>query len=211
MRLGSMEDVAPGITWYEVLGVLPTASAQEVKRGYDAKAVLLKPEVLSGAPSTVLKAASRARGILDSAWWALGDAARRADYDEAVGIRRVGDGLVRRESIATEAGWGPGDFDFIAGSAGAELMGALMALSEFLGLHPHEPRRITVPDVRGLFYKECLEIVGRIGFRVTVVRLTQRPMPVDGLVVDQSPVPQAKARRDSALTIQVWHPPQTRA
>ena len=97
----------------------------------------------------------------------------------------------------------------MAGRAGAVLMGGLMAVADFLAPHPAEHGRVTVPDVRGLFYKECLQIVGRHGFRVTAVRLTEHPMPVDGLVVDQSPGPQAKARRDSVLTIQVWHPPHT--
>ena len=203
--------MAPGITWYEVLGVLPTASAQEVKRGYDAKAMLLTPKLLAGAPSTVVKAASRAQEILDAAWWTLGDVTRRAGYDEAVGVRRVGGGLERRESVPSSPGWGPADFGFVAGSTGAALMGGLMALADLLGPQPYEPRRLTVPDVRGLFCKECLQIVGRIGFRVTVVRLTEHPMPVDGLVVGQSPAPEAKARRDSALTIKVWHPPRTRA
>ena len=44
-----------------------------------------------------------------------------------------------------------------------------------------------VPDVRGLFYGVCLETVGKLGLRVTAIRLTEHPMPVDGLVVDQSP------------------------
>jgi len=201
--------VTPVITWYEVLGVLPHASATEIKRGYDVKAALLSPRMLTGAPSTVVRAASRAQQILDAAWWALGDATRRASYDEAIGVRRPGEGLGREESVPSYPGWGPADFDFVAGRAGAVLMGGLMAVADFLAPHPAEHGRVTVPDVRGLFYKECLQIVGRHGFRVTAVRLTERPMPVDGLVVDQSPGPQAKARRDSVLTIQVWHPPHT--
>jgi len=44
-----------------------------------------------------------------------------------------------------------------------------------------------VPDVRGLFYSVCLETVGKLGLRVTAIRLTEHPMPVDGLVVDQPP------------------------
>jgi hypothetical protein len=31
-------------------------------------------------------------------------------------------------------------------------------------------------------------------------------MPVDGLVVGQSPLPRAKIRREGELTVQVWHP-----
>jgi hypothetical protein len=52
----------------------------------------------------------------------------------------------------------------------------------------------------------CLELVGRLDLQVTAVRLTPRPMPVDGLVVDQSPPPPAKIRREGELTVQVWHP-----
>jgi hypothetical protein len=52
----------------------------------------------------------------------------------------------------------------------------------------------------------CLELVGRLDLRVTAVRLTQHPMPVDGLVVGQSPMPPAKIRRAGELTVQVWHP-----
>jgi hypothetical protein len=35
------------------------------------------------------------------------------------------------------------------------------------------------------------------------VRLTQHPMPVDGLVVGQSPMPPAKIHRAGEMTIQV--------
>ena len=64
-----------------------------------------------------------------------------------------------------------------------------------------------VPDVRGLFYHVCLEVAARRNVHVTTVRLTPHPMPVEGLVVDQSPQPPAKLQRHGELTIFVWHPP----
>ena len=63
----------PSTTWYDILGVLPGASAEKIKREYDAKRSLLRPELISGAPSNVLAAVTRAEGILDRAWRVLGD------------------------------------------------------------------------------------------------------------------------------------------
>jgi beta-lactam-binding protein with PASTA domain len=65
-----------------------------------------------------------------------------------------------------------------------------------------------VPDVRGLFIGPCLRAVGDIGLRIETVRLTESPMPVEGLVVGQSPSPGTKVRRSGTLTVQVWHPPR---
>jgi len=94
----------------------------------------------------------------------------------------------------------------VAGAAGAEVLGALMALSDWLAPHPSPPHRAPVPDVRGLFYTVCLELAGRLDLRVTAVRLTAHPMPVDGLVVSQAPMPPARIRRAGELTVEVWHP-----
>jgi curved DNA-binding protein CbpA len=196
----------PVITWYDVLGLLPGASAEQVKQQHDAKVGLLRPALLTGAPSTVVTAATRAREILDAAQRVLADPASRARYDAAAGIRRGGGGLARPESFPSEPGLVPGA-GVVAGHAGAELLGGLLALSDWLTPHPGPPRRVTVPDVRGLFFSACLDITGKLGLRVTTVRLTAHPMPVDGLVVDQSPGRATRARRGSALTVQVWHPP----
>jgi hypothetical protein len=87
------------------------------------------------------------------------------------------------------------------------MMGALMALTDVLAPHPYRPGRIPVPDVRGLFYDVCLEVAGRLDLRVLAVRLTGHPMPVPGLVIDQSPAPPAKIHRSGRLTVQIWHPP----
>src|SRR6202043_3142369 len=79
------------------------------------------------------------------------------------------------------------DAGLFAGNPGAEMLGGLLALSDWLSPHPGPPGRVTVPDVRGLFFSACLDITGKVGLRVTTVRLTAHPMPVDGLVVGQSP------------------------
>ncbi len=198
----------PGVTWYDVLGVLPGASAGEIARARDDKARLLAPQFLAGAPSPVVAAARRAAEILDGAWRVLGDPPRRAGYDAQAGIRRSGGGLERQQNTPSEPGWGPSDFGYLPTDGGV-LLGGLLMLADAMGPHPREPRRIAVPDLRGLFYSVCPAVVARVGLRVTSVRLTEHPMPVDGLVVSQSPDPATRVRRASELTVRVWHPPQT--
>lgn len=77
-----------------------------------------------------------------------------------------------------------------------------------LGLLPSATRRgrLAVPDLRGLFYRSSQEIAAMAGLRLAVVRLTPDPLPVEGLVVGQSPAPGETVRRRSTLTVQVWHP-----
>jgi DnaJ domain/PASTA domain len=207
--------VGPGISWYDVLGVLPTATTGEIRRGYDAMAGLLQPGHLSGANSTVLSATRRAQEILDAAWQVLGDARGRAGYDELLGIWRTGEGLAPPPGVPSQPGWDTSGLAPIAAARGGAvfLLGGLAAIYDLLTPSPAPalPRHVTVPEVRGLFYSVCFAAVGRLGFRVSAVRLTERPMPVDGVVVGQSPAPGRKARRDSQLTVQVWHPPNTRS
>jgi hypothetical protein len=71
-------------------------------------------------------------------------------------------------------------------------------------------RRLTVPDVRGLFYRSSQAVAAMAGLRLAVVRLTADPLPVEGLVVGQSPDPGETVRHRSRLTIQVWHPARNR-
>jgi curved DNA-binding protein CbpA len=72
---------------------------------------------------------------------------------------------------------------------------------------PVPPRgRLIVPDVRGLFYRPSQAVAALAGLRLAVVRLTSNPLPVEGLVVGQSPDPGATVRHRSTLTVQVWHP-----
>ena len=178
--------IAPGITWYDVLGVMPGAETRKIQRKYEDKASLLRPELISGAPPNVVTAVRLAQELLDTAWGVLGDPDSRNRYDEAAGLRRSGGGL---------------------GQPGTGIESAALALTGWLGPRRRRNRPVAVPDVRGLFYHVCLEVAARRGLHVRTVRLTERPMAVDGLVVDQDPRPPAKAHRGGTLTVQVWHPP----
>ena len=72
--------------------------------------------------------------------------------------------------------------------------------------NPSVYKAMVVPDVTELFYRACMEVAGRLGLHVAPIRLTPHPMPVDGLVVGQTPAPGERVHRDSTLTVQVWHP-----
>ena len=196
----------PGITWYDVLGAVPDAETRKIKRKYEDKAALLRPEMISGAPPSVIKAVTRAQEILDTAWQVLGDPESRKRYDEAIGLRRSGGGLGQPGTGIESAGIAPADFGIIGDLAGGWLDGLLALMPDQLAPRRRRHRPV-VPDVRGLFYPVCMEVAGRHGLRVRIVRLTGRPMAVDGLVVDQDPQPPTKAHRGDKLTVQVWHPP----
>jgi DnaJ domain len=187
-----------GMTWYDVLGVLPGAEARKIKRKYEEKAALLRPELISGAPPDVVTAVKRAQELLDTGWQVLADPESRKRYEEAVGLRRSGGGLGQPGSGIESAGLAPAD---------PGVIGELPGVTGWLGPRRRRNRRGAVPEVRGLFYHVCLEVATRHGLHVRTVRLTERPMAVDGLVVDQDPKPSTRARRGGGtLTVQVWHP-----
>lgn len=181
------------ITWYDVLGVLPDAPPGDIRGAWQARTAALRPDALAGAAPDVLSAADRARQAVEEAWRVLADPAAREAYDEAVGFRRAGEGLAApaRGPLGPDVSLGPG-----WSTADEE------ALEPYLDPHSRE----VVPDVRGLFFQACLEVAGRVGLHVAPVQLTSHPMPVEGLVVGQTPAPGERVHRDSTLTVQVWHP-----
>jgi hypothetical protein len=197
----------PGITFYDVLGAVPDAETRKLKQKYQDKAPLLRPGLVCGAPPDVLKAVTRAQQMLDTAWEVLGDPDDRKRYDETVGLRRSGGGLGQPGTGIESAGMAPADLGIVGEMAGGWLDGLLALLPDQLAPRRRPARPGAVHDVRGLFYPVCLEVAGRHGLHVRIVRLTEHPMAVDGLVVDQDPSPPAKAHRSGTLTVQVWHPP----
>jgi curved DNA-binding protein CbpA len=184
-------------TWYDVLGVLPDATPDDIREAWQAREAALEPDVLSGASREVLSVADRARQAVQEAWRVLADPAARESYDEQVGFRRPGEGLASPSR-------GPQGPDVSLGPGWSE------ANQEALEPYSGPADRVVVPDVTGLFYRACMETAGRVGLRVAPVQLTPHPMPVEGLVVGQAPAPGKRVHRNSTLTVQLWHPPESR-
>ena len=195
----------PGITWYDLVGALSDASSEDIQRAYDAKAGLLRPELLSGAPPAVVTAAARAQGIIDAARGVLADPVKRQRYDQAAGLWGSGGGL--DEPGDYPAASGLPESDYAADNPGAEVLRGLDELNFWLERHWDDQHRIPVPDVRGLFYDVFVGVVARLEIEITFVQLTEHPMLVEGLVVGQSPGPPTKIHHRGELTVQVWHPP----
>jgi hypothetical protein len=190
------------ITWYDILGILPGASADEVRYACEARVRQVSPEMISGAPSKVIKAADRARAAAEEAWRVLSDPSSRERYEVEAGIRRKGSGLERPQPIPSGPEWDSPGWDMVEADI------ALAAVADWLAPQPTPARRVVVPDIRGLFVGPCLRAVCDLGLHMEMIRLTEHPMPVEGLVVDHSPLPGAKVHRSSTLTVQVWHPPR---
>ena len=203
--------MADGLTWYDILGVLPGCSADEVRRAFEEKQSVLGPKRISGAPSKVVTAVGRARIGIETARDVLTDPASRQRYDNEIGIRRAGEGLSRPEPVPSQGGWASDTYWYNRGTMiGGAVLEAIGAVADWLAPRPATPRRLEVPDVRGLFAGPCRHLLASTGLRMEVIRLTEDPMPVEGLVVDQTPPPRTKIRRSRALTVQVWHPPRQR-
>jgi PASTA domain len=183
------------VTWYDVLGVLPDASQQDIRAAWQARRAALAPGLLAGAAPDVLAAAGRAGQAVDEAGRVLGDAATRQAYDVNIGVVRPGEGL-------EPPGVGPTGPDVTLGERWT------MADEEALEDPPVRPSHVLAPDVGGLFYHACVEVAGRAGLHVAPVQLTAHPMPVEGLVVAQSPAAGHRVHAGSTLTVQLWHPPE---
>jgi hypothetical protein len=200
--------MAGQLTWYDILDVSPGASADAVQRAFAAKASVLRPELVSGASSKVVSATGRASAAIEAARQVLADPARRRRYDEEIGLRRPGEGLDRLAPVPSERGPGPGWSARGGGADSEALADVLGVLADWLAPRSAPPRRVPVPDVCGLFVGPCRRLVTTLGLRLEIVRLTADPMPVEGLVVAQSPPSRTTARRSGTLTAQVWHPPR---
>ena len=201
------------ITWYDILGIEPGASAETVRRACQDRGRQLEDERMAGAPAAVTDAADRGWKVLHAAWLVLGDRAERERYDEELGAgRRPGTASARRGPAPPPS---PVRADAVTGIAAldpGDARDGLGALADWLGPPARRPRRrarqVPAPDVRGLFFGPCHDALARAGVRVRAVRLTEDPMPVDGLVVDQSPAPGENMPLPGSLTVRVWHPPR---
>ena len=74
------------VTHYELLGVEPTASHQEIKLAYHRKARRYHPDATPAADTAAAEAARRKMIRINAAWAALSDPARRRAYDAEIGV-----------------------------------------------------------------------------------------------------------------------------
>jgi len=181
------------VTWYDVLGVLPDATPDDIRDAWQERRAALQPATMAGVSPEVLSAADRARQAVDEAWRVLADPGTRESYDEEIGFARPGEGLAppwrgpAGPDVGLSEGWSEAD-------------------AEALEPYREPPSRVVAPDVSGLFYGACMDVAGRVGLHVDPIRLTSHPLPVEGLVVGQTPAAGELVRHDSRLTVRVWHP-----
>jgi curved DNA-binding protein CbpA len=181
------------VTWYDVLGVLPDAEPDDIRQAWQARTAALQAAPLAGASPDVASAAERAQRAVAEAWRVLADPAARQAYDEQIGFARPGEGLASpsRGPLGPDVGLGEG---------------WSTADEEAMEPDADQPRHVLIPDVTALFYQPCLDVAGRVGLHLAPIRLTPHPRPVDGLVVGQAPAPGERVRRNSTLTVWLWHP-----
>lgn len=202
--------IVKNITLYDVLGVTAGAATDTIRRARDERLRQLRPGLEAGAPAPVVAATTRAREAVEVAALVLGDAGSRSRYDQQIGLhhdRRLRGSPGFAEDAAPAA---TDPYDRIR--TGTRLLPEALLVT-FTGLLawmtplPAPPaRHVAVPDLRGLFYRPCQSVATMSGFRLSVVRLTADPEPVEGLVTGQWPAPGTAVRRHSLLTVQVWHP-----
>ena len=202
--------MAQKITLYDVLGLSPGASADTIRRARDERMKQLRPALVAGAPSPVVAASARAREAVEVAALVLTDPEARLSYDRQIGLyydRRLRSPGGFAEGVAGNRGDPYGLVRAGTALLDTALRESFTALLGWMTPGPTPPaRHVTVPDLCGLFYRAGLAAATMSGFRLAVVRLTADPAPVEGLVTGQSPVPGAVVRRQSVLTVQVWHP-----
>jgi hypothetical protein len=185
-----------GLTLYDIIDAPTGAAAATLRHAYEEKLRLLRSQQSADMPDEVVVATGWAREMLDEAWRVLGDPDQRREYDLLTGLTRPGYGLNSLERPFSDRG-SPDMLDMLG----------VTALFNRLGPGPTpRSRKIDTPDVRGLFWKPCHAVLAKAGLDVRIVKLTQRPRPVPGLIVAQSPDPGARVRRGSAVTVHVWHP-----
>jgi len=141
------------LTWYDVLGVLPDATPEEIREAGQARKATLQQGTKAGAAPEVLSAAERALQAVEEAGRVLADPVARESYDQEIGIFRSGEGL-------TPPSRGPSGPDVSLGEGWSQ------ANEEALEPYSDPRARVAVPDVRGLFFQACMHVTGRIGLHV---------------------------------------------
>jgi hypothetical protein len=180
------------------------ASEREIHCAYVDKLHLLDADRHATATPAVMACAQRARQRLQEAFRVLSDHDQRRAYDAALsgGATTTRTGLDRRSEPSE---WGSDALD-VPPYVPRTLWAAFEIVIGWLTPQPARPRKVAVPDFRGLYVDDSFHVAARAGVEISVVRLTARPAPAAGIVVDQEPAPDSKVRRGTVVTVKVLHP-----
>ncbi len=200
----------PVATHYDVLGVSSEASDEDVRYAFEEVAATLDPNRQSHSPPETRARAQEALRIVNESWAILGDPDERRRYDGALASSASEASLARSGAAAGAPDrspperWPPtietGQFRLDAALAGLEAGAAWLAPSRRLS------RKVVVPDLRGLPAGEARYLAVKAGLHVRIIQLATRPLPVEGRVLNQQPVPGASVVRDSQIVLDVVHP-----
>ena len=99
-------------TYYDILGIDPSATQEELRLAYHRRAQLLHPDHHAGASPDVIAEAERSLRELNDAWSVLSDPQRRRQYDASLGFTSGGSPRGRQHAAddrpPTQAADGPG-------------------------------------------------------------------------------------------------------
>lgn len=164
---------------YDVLGIGPGASIEEIKAAYYARARLYHPDAHVGSPEAIREEAERAMQALNVAWTTLRDRRSRRRYDRDLqGLARS---RKRADSIAIGSGFatwmGAASLSTASGSrprlnlriSGAETLAGLAALAPdgLWGLHAEGSSRVDDRELRFLSPLTGLQFLDLTGTPVT--------------------------------------------
>jgi hypothetical protein len=91
------------LTYYDVLGVEPTAELETIRRAWRLKVRLLHPDRHQDSPTDVRAEATRETRRVNKAWATLRDSNKRHEYDDRLPRRNE----INLERETTEATFGP--------------------------------------------------------------------------------------------------------
>ncbi len=115
---GSSRDVDLTLNYYDVLGVAPDASAHDIRKAYQRKALALHPDKQKDLPPAQLAAVASEFHRVQTAYELLSDSAARAALDVVLGARvraaqkrsalsgkrkQLQEDLERREAVAAQS------------------------------------------------------------------------------------------------------------
>ncbi len=86
-------------------------------------------------------------------------------------------------------------------------MALLDELAGWLRPRHRLPRKVLVPDFRGMRVGDSRHEALRAGVKIHLTRLIDNPAPVEGIIIDQQPSAGTRVKRGCTVNVSVFHEP----